>query len=365
VIVLEVADVEPYLRARGLLEAGAVVDGRLRVVDASRRNRVFLVTADRQPCYVVKLPREPGDTGVEYEAAVLDGLRSRLGDDRLTAFVPTPVIYDAAENVLVLELPPNAQDLTQQHARSRFSRALAGATGKALAALHSVAAGVLDGLRAPDPTAMLAVHRPDMQAVRTLSEAGVDLVRMIQGSDALCRALDELLGCRRDESVIHGDMRWDNCLAVGRPDSRRKTRVLLIDWELSAAADPALDVGAYFAEYLRAWQQSVAIWDARRTERRPIDPTRLLAAMQPAVGAFWEAYERHSNQPAIELSRMLRRALQFAGARLVLTALEEAQTMTELGHSVLSTLQLGANVLQRPDEAGVHLLGFRTRWIRT
>src|SRR5918998_225667 len=41
-------------------------------------------------------------------------------------------------------------------------------------------------------------------------------------------------------------------------------------------------------------------------------------------------------------------------------ALEEAQTLDELRPSVLSTLQLGANVLRRPDEAAVHLLGIRT-----
>jgi hypothetical protein len=48
-----------------------------------------------------------------------------------------------------------------------------------------------------------------------------------------------------------------------------------------------------------------------------------------------------------------------------MTALEEAQMLVELRQSVLSTLQLGANVLRRPDEAAAHLLGFRTFWGRT
>jgi aminoglycoside phosphotransferase (APT) family kinase protein len=362
---LDVADVAGYLLDRQLLSPRAIVDGSLRVEDRSRRNRVFLVTSDETPGYVVKLPDAPGDTGVEHEAAVLDRLRSRLGESCLTVFLPNPVLYDAAEAVLVLELPLNAQDLTQHHRYRRFSRALAGETGKALAALHGVAPGVLDGLSAADPWQTLAVHRPDMRTLRTLTAASVDLIRMIQDSEQLCSELDELLRRHRDETVIHGDMRWDNCLAVSRRGSDRRTRVLLIDWELSAAGDPALDVGAYFAEFLRAWHQSIAIPDPREPERRRIHPQDALPALQPAVRAFWEAYKRHRDQPAIELNRTLRRAMQFAGARLVLIAIEEAQTLTELSPSVRSTLQLGANVLQRPDEAAAHLLGFRTSWSRT
>ena len=361
---LDVAEVVPYLTGRGLLHARAVVDGGLRVVDVSRKNRVFLVTAEAEPCYVVKLPDEPGDPGVEHEAAVLERLRSGVVGGRLAPFLPIPVVYDPADNVLILEVPPDGRDLAQHQVRGRFSRILARETGKGLAVLHSVASAVLDGLAAPDPSGLLAVHRPNLNAARKLTAASVDLVRMIQGSEELCCELDELLACPRDESVIHGDLRWDNCLALSRGGSGRRTRVLLIDWELSTTGDPALDLGAYFAEYLRAWQQSVAIRRPRKYERL-IDPRHALPAMQPAVGAFWEAYERHRDRPTVELSRTLRRALQFTGARLVLAALEEAQTLMELRHSVLSTLQLGANVLQRPDEAAAHLLGFRPRWRRT
>jgi hypothetical protein len=46
--VLELADIEPYLRERGLISARAVVDGGLRITDHSSLNRVFLVTADTE-----------------------------------------------------------------------------------------------------------------------------------------------------------------------------------------------------------------------------------------------------------------------------------------------------------------------------
>ena len=345
---LDVADVAPYLQGKGLLGARAVVDGGLRVADVSRKNRVFLVTADDEPCYVVKLPDEAGDSGVAHEAAVLQRLRAEVGDGPLAAFLPTLVAYDAAEEVLVLEAPPAGQDLAQQHARGRFSRALAREAGQALGLLHSVAPSALDGLDPPDPSWAVTVHRLELPAMRTLTAAGVELVRMVQDSGELCDALDELHASWQTTSVIHGDVRWDNCLAVRRSGSQHRTRLLLIDWELSAAGDPAFDVGAYFGEYVRAW--------ARLGHE--------LMAMQPALAMFWEAYGRRCGRPAVELSRLLRRATRFAGAHVVMAALEEAQTLTELRTSVRTTLQVGANVLQQPDEAAAHLLGFRTPWGR-
>ncbi|MGZ8647299.1 MAG: hypothetical protein ACXW08_01470, partial [Solirubrobacteraceae bacterium] len=100
---LDVADVAPYLNRKGLLGARAVVDGRLRVVDVSRRNRVFMVTAEDQPSYVVKLPDDAEDRGVAHEAAVLQRLRAEVGDDRAASFLPTVVAYDPGEHVLILE----------------------------------------------------------------------------------------------------------------------------------------------------------------------------------------------------------------------------------------------------------------------
>jgi aminoglycoside phosphotransferase (APT) family kinase protein len=346
--VLEVAHVAPYLTRKGLLGARAVVDGRLRVIDVSRRNRVFMVTADDEPSYIVKLPDDANDRGVAHEAAVLQRLQAEGGDGRAASFLPTVVVYDAGEGVLILEAPPGAHNLAQQHARGRFSRALAREAGRALAVLHSVEPGTLDDLRAPDPTWALAIHRPSLHALRTLSAASVELVRTIQGSPALCAALDELIASSQRVSVIHGDIRWENCLVLSHRGTTRRTRLLLIDWELAAAGDPALDIGAFFSEYLRVW----------------LRPGNALPAIRPAVGAFWEAYERHRGHSTIELSRTLRRALRFAGASLVLTALEDAQELAELRETERSTLKLGTEVLRRPDEAAAHLLGFRTTWDR-
>ena len=342
---LRAADVAPYLLRNGLLRPRAVVDGRLRVVDVSRSNRVFLVTAEGEPGYVVKAPVAADDRWVGREAEVLDRLRSR----GLTSFLPKPVFHDAVAGVLVLEAPPGARSLGERNPDRRFSLTLARRAGRALAALHAGAlGGALAGLPSADPAGSLAVHRLDLETRRALSGASLDLIRRVQASGELCAALDELLAARPADRVVHGDVRWDNWLAIGRPGSARRTRLMLIDWELAAPGDSAMDVGAHLAGHLAAWREAAA------RAGGPADPSRALPAMQPAVAAFWDAYRGGGAAgPGATLSR----AMRFAGARLVLIALEQAQQQPELRPGVLATLQLGANVLRRPDEAAAHLLG--------
>lgn len=362
---LDLADIPTYLMDRELLGPEAVVDGQLRVVDASRLNRVFVVTAEHDRSFVLKLAGEPGGAGVAHEAAVLERLRAAKAGGTLSRYLPTPVTYDPTRCVLILEAAPHAQDLTRRHARGRFSCILARETGRALALLHSVPAVVMQDLDGPDHSRRVRLHRLDLDALHALSPAAIEAIRMVQGLEEICTSLDELTASWRRESVIHGDVRWDNCLAWRGGDSNRWTRLQLIDWELCGPGDPALDIGAVFGEYLRAWLQSIPIAD-------PHDPARLLAhagvplrRMRPALWAFWDAYIQHRPVTATDLTRTLRRGIRFAAVRLLEAALEEAQVLDELRARVVFLVQLSQNILRRPDEACVHLLGLSAPWTPT
>jgi len=329
------------------------------VADVSRLNRVFLVTAEDERCLILKVGERP-EAGVPREARVLQRLWS-LGDEALSAFVPAVVGYDEAERVLILEAAPDARDLARHHAGGRFSRVLAGQAGQALARLHELSPGVLRGLSGEvDPTFALRVHEPDWEAISDMSAAAIELTRIIQSSDELCTRLDDLLSSWSEESVIHGDVRWDNCIAVRDAGTHGWTRLRLIDWEHSAPGDPSLDIGAFLGEYLRAWLQSIPIVD-------PEDPGRLLGnarlplrRMRPALRAFWDAYTRHRRSCPGELGRRLHRATLFAASSVLMVALEQAQTLAELRPGVLGLVRLSENILRRPDEAADHLLGFGT-----
>jgi aminoglycoside phosphotransferase (APT) family kinase protein len=355
---LDLADIPKYLMDRNLLGPEAIVDGQLQVVDASRLNRVFVVTAAHQPGFVVKLAGESGTSGVAHEAAVLERLRAIDRDGRLSSHLPTPVSYDVASGALVLEAAPRAQDMARRHARGRFSRSLAREAGRGLALLHTVPPVALEDLGGPDHAQRVRLHRLDLDALHTLSPAAVELTRILQGLEDVCTSLDELAASFRRESVIHGDVRWDNYLVWRSGDSKRWRRLQLIDWELCGAGDPAVDIGAFFGEYLRAWLQSIPIVDPEDPGRLLRDARFPLRRMRPALRAFWDAYTRHRTSGAGELSRTLYRATLFAGSSVLTVALEQAQTLAELRPGVLGLVRLSENILRRPEEATAHLLGF-------
>jgi aminoglycoside phosphotransferase (APT) family kinase protein len=360
--VLDLGEVAPYLIDRKLITAKAVVDGGLRVHDESRLNRVFVVTAEGERTLVLKTAGNAGSFRVAREAAVLKRLWSVDDRGALASFLPPIIAYDDAEGVLVLEAAPHARHLGRHHARGRFSRVLAGEMGRALARLHAAPSSAMSGLPgSTDITWSLGVHKPDLDSLQTSSAAAIELTRIIQASDELRTALDELVASWTEEAVIHGDVRWDNCLACRSKDSDRWKRVQLIDWELCGVGDPGWDLGAFLADYLRAWLQSIPVAD-------PGDPGRLLAhaglplrQMRPAMRAFWDAYTHQRPAATTKPGDLLARATRFAAVRLLTAALEEAQTVTELRASALFQLSLSRSMLRRPREAA-ELLGLRAWW---
>jgi aminoglycoside phosphotransferase (APT) family kinase protein len=359
--VLDIADVVPYLLAHNLVTARAVVDGSLRIVDRSGRNRVFVVTANGERGLVVKQARdgEPGGTG--HEAAVLERLRA--ADRRFTTRLPAPVFYDAAAGILVLEAARDPQDLRRRHARGRYSREIAAQVGRTLGLLHATPPAVLRDRAGPWGGRLgLRMHRPSLRDAVELTSAAIDLVGAIQRSDELCTALDALRASPRDDALVHGDVRWDNLLSAGAPNgtSARRGRVLLLDWECAGTGDPSQDVGAFFGEYLHDWIRSIPIVDADDPGRLIASAGRPLVRMRPAIGAFWQAYRGPAGGERAAL--LLRRAVRFAAVRVLAAAYEESLTRNVLSGSAHFALQLSTNILRRPDRAIAHLLGLSPTW---
>jgi aminoglycoside phosphotransferase (APT) family kinase protein len=350
---LDQTNVVSYLIDAGLIDRHSAARGRVRVADMSRRNTVLAVTTERPPDYVVKQPRQRHDPGVAREAIVLRTLRAETGVRR---FLPVLVGYDEHDRVLVLESSAGRRDLRAHHARGRFSAALAHAAGRALASVHRLPADAVgarpDGF---DPTWPMSWHRPRLVELFDLSAAGIALLRMAQGSRALCEELDEMHESWCANAVIHGDPRWENWIALPAAPGRGRRRLLLLDWELAGPGDPCLDVGTFMAEYLQAWVSSIPIVDSRDPGLFSNFASQPLDRMQPAIRQFWRSYVAASGEHAKD--RPLVRAVRFAGVRLLQAAVERADRASDLRAHTVALMQLGFNVLQRPADAAGRLLG--------
>jgi len=348
-VMLAHSEIAGYLLSLGLIKPHAVVEGGLTVVDASRRNCVFIATTRSGPTHVVKQAGPRSALTLRHEAVVLRMLEHA---PELGGRVPTVVHEDPELCLLVLRSPASARDFTMQHMTGRFPRVTAGDLGRLLATLHELDPGELEGPREGERTWGLSLVEPPHEVMLDLSIAAQDLVSRLQGNEAMIDRLNRLGKVGYEKALVHGDLRWDNCLATAAPGSRRRTRVLLVDWELAGPGESGLDVGTVFGEYLSAWVGSIPIVEIS-------DPGRLLShakyplrRMQPAISAFWSAYCRAAKSPP-----QLRRVVELAAVRLLQTAVERAQVLSEPSAHLVLLLQVADNILQQPDAAAVTLLG--------
>jgi aminoglycoside phosphotransferase (APT) family kinase protein len=349
---LEQSDIAHYLLSLGLVKPRDVVEEGLTIVDASRRNCVFLAAMRGGPTFVVKQAGPRTASTLAHEAAVL---RALADEKDLAGEVPAVIHHEPNPALLLLRTPGDARDWNKYQSPARFPRIPARILGRALACLHRLPAeGVEDLPSGVDRMWGLSLPEPPYELLLDLSAGAQDLLARLQASRSMCDRLDDLRGAVSDGAFVHGDLRWDNCLAVARPGSRRRTRVLLVDWELAGSGAAAFDVGTVLAEYLRVWVESIPIVD-------PGDPARLVARaghplrrMHPAIRAFWSAYGLATPQRP-----PLRRVTKLAAVRVLQTAVERAQSLAKSSAHVVTLIQLADNMLRRPDDAARGLLGLR------
>jgi aminoglycoside phosphotransferase (APT) family kinase protein len=321
-MVLTAASLSHYLLQRGLVSSSSLVDGDFRVRDLSRRNRVFRVQRGPHPGYIVKQVKDwktKWIESLEREARFYSLLRTQMKDSPVRRFVPQCFAYDADNQVLVLELvagqPLNRFDsasLVPEHARS---------LGESLRQFHQEA-GVLanDPQDFPDYDPwILAFHQKSDSNFPDISAANSELLRLVKRDPAFGRALDSLREQWQAQTLIHGDMKWANCLVSETAPPR------FIDWEMIGRGDPLWDAAGILQEYLAAW----AGWG------RPVEE------VAPAMRAFWESYGGES----------LERAIGYSAARLIQSSFEHLQHQESMSAPAIRLLQAALNILTAPGQA--------------
>ncbi len=346
---LEQPDIAPYLLALGAVKPRDVVDGELAVRNLSRRNSVFVVTtAGAGDAIVVKQAGPHAAATLAHEAAVLTALEQRA---TLAGRIPTVVHHDPGAARLVLRSAGNGRDwLKATRAGERHALAPARRLARLIAAVHAIDARDLPPLP-PDTSAMWAVRlpEPELEFVLGLSGGSRQLVGLIQARPRLCDRLSELGEEPVPGALTHGDLRWANCLRTG---AARRDGVMLIDWELAGAGDPAFDVGTAIAEYVASWIESVPVPDPDDLGRYLGEASRPLA--REVLSAFWDAYRGASTNPP-----PLRRVAELAGVRLLQTAIERAQESHVADTHARLLATAAENLVLAPELGAYSLLGLR------
>jgi hypothetical protein len=346
-----------YLAGLGWPQAAAILAVDWLVIERSRRHRSFEVRTSTGGHFVKQVRGDrPRSAQLLEREAIWYELCARQWP-AVAAMMPLLQAWDPLMRVLVLARVDAAGNLAEPALRSAahlsdWPRQL----GQLLAILHGSTSTASDSDAAPACWNLLGqdlpwiVHMAQGQPLPAdIPQPGRQLLSQVLADEDLRSGLLALGKEWRTECVIHGDLRWDNCLV------RRhglQPSLVLVDWETVSCGDPAWDLGALMASLLEEWLSALDA-SAHTTGAA----TGALHGQAAAAEALWCAYWQHrqTRPPASLLAQVLR----CAAGVLVQSAFEQVCTRGSPADLDSRQLQLAANIFRQPLLAAHDLLGLR------
>jgi hypothetical protein len=356
---LTAANLAHFLVGRGLIGAETIVAGNISVLDASRRNRNFKVLRSGAPGLFVKQMRETQADAMltlKREAAVYELAAEHPALRRL---MPKLVRYEPSRHVLVVELLPEAESLLNYYTSQKgFPPEIGRMLGEGLGVYHSQAGGLIEneklkGLLARQIPIILTLGRGGHGMLGHFGRIGPAVSALLQQHKEFEARLDALGAEWRFDSLIHGDMKWDNVLVFPTPAA---LDFRIVDWEMADCGDAAWDVGAVLQSFFSAWIMSMPIGSGLPPEAYVGMASQPLEAMRPVLKAFWQSYASTRKFGAALSRSELERSIRFGAARLVWSAIEQRLYVPQLDPAATALLQVSLNVLKDPARAVKELL---------
>jgi hypothetical protein len=356
----------PYLLGLGLLDLPSLVNHGLRVEEVPGRNRNFRVLGGPGHIFFLKqAPRsEIGTTGpLAVEASLYEWVATDPRAAGLRQALPRRRHYDPERSILVLELVTEAAHphVLDTEASPLYLAALRRLVATTLAACHGLPIGPESAIAPALPRAapwVFDLARPAPASLRELAPAQLIVIQALQSRPEAVAALDRLRDDWQPIRLIHGDFKWNNIL-VQQDSTGMPVRMLLLDWEMAQLGDPAWDLGAAFHAFITEAVLGLETTDGTKPEAAAGLLGAVLARLLPAHRDFWSQYLEAARLTEAEARDLLDRLPGHVAARLLKSAFEWSQAEVQMPRRAAAILQLGINMLLRPDAAREVVLGLR------
>ena len=318
---------------RGLIDKTELVDGGVTVVDSTSRHRNSQVIRKTGGGYFVKeaIPTQAMSVQTLMREASTYAIVQH-GDGplaSLAAIMPRFHVWDPQQRLLILELLPSAETLGAQIRRTNtFSPDFAADFGRALASYHGHAAGSLtsSALGHLFPRSVpwaLTVPQQGTDASPGLSGANTQMFSIIRRYPNFPARLDALQKTWRRDTLIHGDLKFENLMLSYADGPESPAGIRVVDWEVADVGDPRWDVGSMLQSWLTYWIFSMpsdgSVTDPEQLAARAQYPSE---AMRPAIHAFWRAYAQTMQVGDGAARELLDTCISFGAARMVQTVFE-------------------------------------------
>ncbi len=314
-----------YLVASGYRSRADVVHAPLAIGEIDGLHRSFRVAGDPGKGLFVKQLKSTDPLSIASLQREASCYRLAWSDSSLSDWqrlLPRLVAYDPDRHVVVVQLIDDAEDWIQYHRRvGAFPGELGDLLGTGLGEFHASSAGLVrgseTGIEHDAPWIFqfhVRDHDNDSPAIR-------ELARRVRQDASLSRQLAGLAERWLPASLIHGDLKWSNCLVS--PNSDGTPRLHLADWELAGWGDRLWDVAGGMAGYLSEplLSRDLYVEEGIQESWAAEGETGAAAAMR----RVWDGYGRSARLDPDAATANAAHCLQFVGARLLLTIVEHHQ----------------------------------------
>lgn len=361
-MILTARNLLQYLLAKDLVTSETVVDGDFAVIDVSGRNRNFKVVRQHNASLFVKQVRNLSEQSIamlQCEAACYWLSLNEKDFAALAPMMPQFFSYDLERQVLITGLITNGEDLGQHFRRvHKVSPNVAGELGRLLGTYYRDAG---DRLKDSPQAAIfprqipwiLSRERRNSHPFKELSKATSQLFDYVEGSPELCIALDQLRDNWLPTTLMHGDMRLENCiLSISNGESQFNLKI--VDWELADFGDPCWDIGSIIQAFM----------SARIISLPPVETSlslkQVLASiwLKDALVLFWQKYLEALRVEMKKTNELGERCISYGAARMIQSAYEYMQFSPQLSRNALYLVEVSSDILKNPTEAARQLFQF-------
>ncbi len=283
--------------------------------------------------------------------------------------LPAVLHFDANNYIIVGKYQDGYRDLWDLYEKENsFPLAIAEAIGTQIATLHrdtfnrhdyrDFLSQKCEGV--PQTAAQYLADklgRVEPEIFGRLTSGLLKLLALYQRYDSLGQAVDELAGTFAPCCLMHNDLKLNNILLNADWEQCGEGMVRFIDWERSNWGEPESDLGTLIASYLILWLNSMIISRALSIEESLRLATVPLEQIQPSIAALTQSY--FNTFPEIMQARpdFLRRAVQFAGAGLIMQTMPMIRYQGALGNMGIGMLQVAKSLLCRPEQSVPTIFG--------
>jgi hypothetical protein len=340
-------------------------------------DRYWLVKQEPPP----EMGAAPDDLAYEWQLHHL--VQTTPAMQPLAALMSEALYFDADRSIAIFNYLTSYRDLDEFYSdRQIFPSSIAAALGSTLAEIHRLTLNQPDlgsalgaALADYDPDIRLGPPRLTPEMFGQITADGFKFYELYQRYPSLPQAIDRLSQSYRACCLTHNDLKFNNILlhhqwqdwtseaaqagieSIADRNGAQPSIIRLIDWEKWSWGDPAVDVGAIIADYLKIWLKSLTLSPGISIDLALQWAATPLDWLQPSMRAFLRSYLQRCPQILDCFPNFLTRTMQFAGLALIDSLQARIQYYEPFGNIGIGMLEVAKSLLCTPEPSIAAVFG--------